>query len=164
MERLGRFCVGAGLIWVFLVLSAFAIGLATPEEWTPYLDRIMRPEVRRALHLGLTVVVVPIGMISLLRDMLMDPGPLWLKAALPGVFASVYAVVLAAAYPSVGQPLLLMADPVVMRFLPSFPLGQGEEDIASWFVRGAGALAVLAVGPGILGALAGLLAGGSRRH
>jgi hypothetical protein len=57
------------------------------------------------LYMGLTFVVVPVGMLMLLRDMFGDPEPLWLKLAAPGVFASAYA-------------LFLAADPLVAQFLP----------------------------------------------
>jgi len=164
VERLGRICVGLGLVWVFLVLAAFAVGLSTPDEWTPYLDRILSPDVRKGLHLVLTVVVVPLGMISLLKDVLGDPEPLWLKAAAPGAFAAVFATVLTASYPSSGQPILLMFDPFIKQVLPGFRLEQGPDDAASWFLRGLAAFVILAGIPGVLGGLAGALAGGRRRY
>jgi hypothetical protein len=165
LERLGRLCIGIGLLWVLLVAGlGLMVGLDKPEALAPYLDRVIGSDLRQALYLGLTFVVVPVGMLMLLRDMFGDPEPLWLKLAAPGVFAAVYALFLAAAVPQVGQPLLLMADPLVARLLPGTALTRDPGDGTSWLARFGALLVVVAAIPGTLGLLAGLLAGGSRNR
>jgi hypothetical protein len=165
LERLGRLCVGVGLLWVVVVVGYWLmVGLERPEEWAPYLDRAINSDLRQALYSFLTYIVTPIGMLMLLRDMFGDPEPLWLKLAAPGVFASVYALLLAAAAPDVGQPILLAADPIVGRILPGMALGPGSADSLSWLARFGGLLLVLGGIPGGLGMVLGLLTGGSRKH
>ena len=126
LERLGRLCVGVGLLWVLLVVAVGLMGgLDKPELLAPFADDMLGADFRQGLYLGLTFVVVPIGMLMLLRDMIGDPEPLWLKLSAPGVFAAVYALFLAAAAPRVGQPLLLAVDPLVTQFLPAASLTPG---------------------------------------
>jgi hypothetical protein len=103
-------------------------------------------------------------MLMLLRDTLMDEGPLWLKLASPGVFASLYTLLLAAAAPDIGQPILLQADPVVQKFLPGMALGKSAGDSLSWLARFGGLILVLAGIPGLVGLVLGLLSGGSRKR
>jgi hypothetical protein len=165
LERLGRLCVGVGLLWVVVMVGFWLmVGLDRPEEWTPYLDRAITSDVRQTLYFALTYIVTPIGMLMLLRDMFGDPEPLWLKLAAPGVFASVYALLLAAAAPEVGQPILLAADPIVARILPGMALGPGSADSLSWLARFGALLLVLGGIPGGLGMVLGLLTGGSRKR
>jgi hypothetical protein len=165
MERLGRLCVGLGLIWGIIVVGYWLmVGLERPEEWAPYIDKAMSAGVRQTLYSLLTFVVTPIGMLMLLRDAFMDEGPLWLKLASPGVFVSLYALLLAAAAPDIGQPILLQADPVVQKFIPSMALGKSAVDSLSWLARFGGLLLVLAGIPGFLGFALGLLTGGSRKR
>jgi hypothetical protein len=165
LERLGRLCVGVGLLWVLLVVAVgLMAGLDKPELLAPFADEMLGANFRQVLYLGLTYVVVPIGMLMLLRDVIGDPEPLWLKLAAPGVFAAVYALFLAAAAPQVGQPLLLAADPLVTQFLPAASLTRDPVDAPSWLARFAALLVAIAGVPGVLGLVAGLLAGGSRRR
>jgi hypothetical protein len=165
LERLGRVCVGVGLLWVLLVVAVGLMGgLDKPELLAPFADDMLGADFRRGLYLGLTFVVVPIGMLTLLRDMIGDPEPLWLKLSAPGVFAAVYALFLAAAAPQVGQPLLLIVDPLVAQFLPATSLTRDPGDGPAWLARFAALLVVIAGIPGILGMVAGLLAGGPRRR
>ena len=165
LERLGRFCVGVGLIWVLLVVGYWLmVGIERPEEWAPYLDRAITSDVRQFLYSFLTFVVTPIGMLMLLRDMFSDPDPLWLTLASPGVFASVYALLLAAAVPDVGQAILLAADPVVARIFPGMALGRGSIDSITWLARFGGMLLVLAGVPAGLGMVLGLFTGRSRKR
>jgi hypothetical protein len=165
LERLGRLCVGLGLIWILVVVGLWLmVGLDRPEEWAPYIDRAISSDLRQTLYAILTYVVTPIGMLMLLRDILTDEGPLWLKLAAPGVFASVYALLLAAATPDVGQPLLRSADPVVARLFPTLVEGKNASDSLSWLARFGGMLLVLAGIPGVLGAVLGALTGGPRRR
>jgi hypothetical protein len=165
LERLGRFCVGLGLLWGIIVVGYWLmVGLERPEEWAPYIDKAMSAGVRSTLYSLLTYVVTPIGMLMLLRDAFMDEGPLWLKLASPGVFVSLYALLLAAAVPDVGQPILLQADPVVQKFLPNMALGKTATDSVTWLARFGGLLLVLAGIPGFLGLVLGLLTGGSRKR
>ena len=164
MERLGRLCVGVGLLW-FVVIVGFwlMVGAERPEEWAPYLDRAISSDLRQFLYFALTYVVTPIGMLMLLRDMFGDPGPLWLKLAAPGVFASVYALLLAAAAPEVGQPILILRPTRSWpRFFPGMALGPRAADSLSWMARFGGLLLVLGGVPGALGMVVGLLTGGSR--
>ncbi len=165
LERLGRLCVGVGLLWVVVVVGYWLmVGLERPEEWAPYLDRAINSDLRQALYSFLTYIVTPIGMLMLLRDMFGDPEPLWLKLAAPGVFASVYALLLAAAAPDVGQPILLAADPIVAWILPGMALGPRSTDSLSWLARFGALLLVLSGIPGGLGMVLGLLTGGSRKR
>jgi hypothetical protein len=163
LERLGRFCVGFGVLWVLLLVGlGLMVGLDKPETLAPYLDRLIGSDLRQFLYMGLTFVAVPVGMLMLLRDMFGDPEPLWLKLAAPGVFVSVYALFLAAAVPDIGQPLLLAADPLVTQFLPGMTLTRDPGDGISWLARFGAFLTVLAAMPGVLGALVGLVTGAAR--
>jgi hypothetical protein len=165
LERLGRLCVGLGFVWVVIVVGLWlTVGLDRPDEWSPYLDRILSAGTRDAIYSILTFVVTPIGMLMLLRDMFADEGPLWLKLAAPGVFASVYALLLAAAAPAVGQPFLQGADPIVTQLVPGIALSPRPTDSASWLARFAGLLLVLGGIPGVLGAILGPFARGARRR
>lgn len=163
LERLGRLCVGLGLLWVLLLVSVgLMFGLDQPEQLAPYMDAMIGPDVRKVLSLGMTFVVVPIGMLMVLRDMIGDPEPLWLKLAAPGGFAAVYALFLAAAAPQLGQPILLIADPLVHQMLPDVSLSRDPGNGLGWFARFGALLAIIAGIPGVLGFLAGLVAGGGR--
>ena len=164
LERLGRLCIGLGLLWVLLVVAVGLVGgLDKPELLAPYADAMIGPDFRQVLYLGLTFVIVPIGMLMLLRDLLGDPEPLWLKLAAPGVFAAVYVLFLAAAAPRVGQPLLVALDPLVTQVLPAASLSRDPGDGPSWLARFAALLVVVAGVPGVLGFVTGFLAGGTRR-
>lgn len=165
LERLGRLCVGLGFLWVVVIVGFWLmVGLDRPDEWTPYLDKILSSDARQAVFAFLTFVVTPIGMLMLLRDMFADEGPLWLKLAAPGVFASVYALLLAAAAPAVGQPFLQGADPIVTTLIPGIALSARSTDSSSWLARFAGLLVVLGGVPGVLGAILGLFTRGTRRR
>ena len=164
-ERLGRLCVGLGLIWGIIIVGYWLmVGVERPEEWAPYIDKAMSAGVRSTLYALLTYVVTPIGMLMLLRDIFTDEGPLWLKLASPGVFVSLYALLLAAAVPDIGQPILLQADPVIQKFFPSMPLGKTAVDSLTWLARFGGLLLVLVGIPGLLGLVLGLITGTSRRR
>jgi hypothetical protein len=163
VERLGRLCVGVGLLWVVVIVGFWLmVGADRPEEWAPYLDRAISSGLRQFLYSALTYVVTPIGMLMLLRDMFGDPGPLWLKLAAPGVFASVYALLLAAATPEVGQPILIWADPIVAQVFPGMALGPRAADSLTWMARFGGLLLILGGVPGALGMVVGLLTGDSK--
>jgi hypothetical protein len=165
MERLGRLCVGLGLIWGIIIVGYWLmVGIERPEEWTPWIDKAMSAGVRQTLYSLLTFVVTPIGMLMLLRDVYVDETPLWLKLASPGVFVSLYVLLLAAAVPDVGQPLLLRADPVVQKVFPSMALGKTTIDSVTWLARFGGLLLVLAVLPGLIGLVLGLLTGTNRKR
>jgi hypothetical protein len=165
LERLGRLCVGLGLLWTVAVIGLWLmVGLERPEELAPYIDKAVSSDVRQTIYALLTFVVTPIGMLMLLRDTFMDEGPLWLKLAAPGVFLSVYALLLAAAMPDMGQPILMSADPVVTRLVPSMTLSQKPGDGLSWLARFGGLLLMLAGIPGVVGMFFGLLTGGSKRR
>ena len=162
LERLGRVCVGLGIFWILIVVGYWLlVGIERPEEWSPYLDRVLTSDIRQFLYAFLTFVVTPVGMLMLLRDMFSDPDPLWMTLAAPGVFVSVYALLLAAAVPDVGEAILQMADPIVSSIFPSMKLGR---DSASWLARSGGMLLVLAGFPAALGMVFGFLTRGSRRR
>jgi hypothetical protein len=165
LERLGRLCVGLGFLWVVIVVGLWlTVGLDRPDEWAPYLDQILSAGARDAIYSVLTFVVTPIGMLMLLRDMYADEGPLWLKLAAPGVFASIYALLLAAAAPTVGQPFLQGADSIVTMLIPGITLSPRSTDSASWLARFAGLLVVLGGIPGVVGLILGPFARGPRRR
>jgi hypothetical protein len=89
LERLGRLCIGLGLLWGLLVVGIRLIaGFDKPAMLAPYVDRLIGSDVRQILYLGLTFAVVPIGMLMVLKDMFGDPEPLWLKLSAPGVSPS----------------------------------------------------------------------------
>jgi hypothetical protein len=160
LERMARFCVGAGLVWfVVIVGMGLAKGLLWPSTWFPLLDHVVGSSARWAAYLGLSVVVVPLGMLAYLRDLLRDPLPLGLKAALPGVFVSAFVLFLACALPDLGAPLLLEADPLAARLVPDLVLGTSYEASGSWLVRFGVYLVLLAGIPGLGGALASLVGG-----
>ena len=70
-------------------------------------------------------------------------------------------LLLAAAAPSVGQPILQSADPIVTSILPGMALSNPAS--ISWLARFGGVLLVIAVAPGLLGLVLGLLTGESRK-
>ena len=165
LERLGRACVGLGFLWVVVIVGFWLmVGLDRPDEWAPYLDQILSSDARQGVYAFLTFVVTPIGMLMLLRDMFADEGPLWLKLAAPGVFASVYVLLLAAAVPTVGQPFLQGADPIVTTLIPGIALSARSTDSSSWLARFAGLLVVLGGIPGVLGAILGPFTRGTPRR
>jgi hypothetical protein len=158
-------CVGLGFLWVVVIVGFWLmVGLDRPDEWAPYLDQILSSDARQGVYSFLTFVVTPIGMLMLLRDMIADEGPLWLKLAAPGVFASVYALLLAAAVPTVGQPFLQGADPIVTTLIPGIALSARSTDSSSWLARFAGLLVVLGGIPGVLGAILGPFTRGTPRR
>jgi hypothetical protein len=164
VERLGRLCVGLGALWVLIVVGYWLlVGLERPEEWTPYIDKAMSSGFRQTLYSLLTYVVTPIGMILVTRDIIVDEGPLSLKFASPGIFVSVYVLLLAAAT-DIGQSMLLQADPVVAAIVPGMVLGKNANQSLTSLARFGGLLLVLAGIPGLLGGVLGLLAGGRRRR
>jgi hypothetical protein len=164
LERLGRLCVGLGALWVLIVVGYWLlVGLEQPEEWTPYIDKAMSAGSRQTLYSLLTYVVTPIGMMLVTRDIIVDEGPLWLKFASPGVFVSVYILLLAAAT-DIGQSMLLQADPVVAAIVSGMVLGKNANQSLTSLARFGGLLLVLAGIPGLLGGVLGLLAGGRRRR
>ena len=165
LERLGRLCVGLGFLWVVIIVGLWlTVGLDRPEEWAPYLDQILSSDVRDGIYSVLTFIVTPIGMLMLLRDMFTDEGPLWMKLAAPGVFASVYVLLLAAAAPTVGQPFLQGADPIVTKLIPGMTLSARQTDSASWLARFMGLLVVLGGIPAVLGVILSPFTRGPKRR
>ena len=48
LERIGRLCVGLGVMWVLIIVGLWLmVGLDRPDEWTPYLDRAMSSDLRQ---------------------------------------------------------------------------------------------------------------------
>ena len=161
LERLARLCIGVGLMWVALVVFlGLAAGLDKPSVWFRLLDTIIDPALRGAIYLVLAVVVVPVGMLTYLRDAFGEPIPLWMKAAAPGAFVAIYALFLACTLPEVGRPLLLAAGPAAASVLPRGTLSDAPDAAWSWLARFGVGFALLAGVPGLLGLVASLLAGG----
>jgi hypothetical protein len=165
LERLSRLAVGVGVVWVVIVVGlGLLAGLDKPAAWARLLDDVLSPDLRQGVYFALALLVVPLGMLTVIRDVWSDPTPLWLKLAAPGALAAVYVLFLAAALPGVGQPLLRSADPLASRLVSGSPLTVDPADAWSWLVRFGAMLLLLAGLPGGLGLLVGLLAGGPRRR
>ena len=162
-EWVGRLFVGIGFVWAAIVLVVGLLGgLDKPSAWVAFLTEVSGwPTIWRT-YVGLTWVVVPIGLLVYLRDLMGDPVALWVKAAAPGALLAIYALFLSAALPDVGRPWLSAIETVV----PLAGLRNTADATGSWFVRFLAALAVLGGVPGAIGALVSLVTGvgrGSRR-
>ncbi|MBI2468331.1 MAG: hypothetical protein HYV62_11040 [Candidatus Rokubacteria bacterium] len=109
--------------------------------------------------LALTFFVVPLGILTYLRDLFGDPVGLWVKCAAPGAFVAVYGLVLVAVVPDVGRPFLLWVEGIVRPVVGLTGLKDTLEDTGSWLVRSLAALALFAGVPGVVGAILGLASG-----
>ncbi|HEV8674138.1 MAG TPA: hypothetical protein VGX21_08830 [Methylomirabilota bacterium] len=171
MERLARLFVGIGFLWVALVLVwSVLAGFEEPYIWFKWASDSLQWAWLYPTYLALAFFVVPVGMLTFLRDILGDPVALWVKWAAPGAFLAIYALFLVAVLPEVGRPLFLSLESVVG---PIAPLASGPgarvpaESVGSWLMRFGVAFAVLAGVPGIIGAIVGMVTGskaGVRRH
>src|SRR5262249_15896296 len=150
--------------WTLVVIGLWlTVGLDRPDEWAPYLDRAISADVRKSIYALLTFAVTPIGMLTVLRDVFVDPAePLWLKLAAPGMFLSIYALLLAWMAAEVGEPILLAVDPVVARLFPSLALGAKATGGLTWLARFGGLLLMIAGIPSALGCMLGFLTGTGR--
>ncbi len=160
MEGIARLFVGIGFLWIAIVLIVgLAGGFDKPYGWFKLLEDTSGWNWTRPVYLALALFVVPVGMVTLLRDILNDPVALWVKWSAPGAFLAIYAFFLAAALPDVGGPLFQWIETVS----PGAPAGSAgppaPAGTGAWLVRFAFAFAVLAGVPGIVGAVVGLLTG-----
>ncbi len=163
-EAIGRLFVGIGFLWVAIILIVGILGgFDKPSTWISLLGDVTGSDVVRHVYLVLTLLVVPIGMLTYLRDILGDPVALWVKAAAPGAFVAIYLFFLLAALPDVGRPLLLGFGSIV----PLTGLQDALDATGSWFLRFLAAFAFLAGIPAVIGKVVSLITGagsGARRR
>ena len=91
LGRLGRLCVGVGLLGPDGRGNRAHVRSRQARTAGAVRGHHDRLDLRQLLYFALTFVVVPIGMLMIIRDMIGDPEPLWLKLAAGG-FAVVYAL------------------------------------------------------------------------
>jgi hypothetical protein len=167
MERLARLFVGIGFVWVAILLVwAFAAGVDQPYAWFKWAVEGTGYGWMQPVYLTLALFVVPIGMLTFLRDIFGDPGALWVKCAMPGVFLVIYAFFLMAAVPDVGVPFFRGLESVVNPGgAPPMPGAPGSS--TDWLLRLGLTIAAWAGVPGIIGFIVGMLGGskaGARRE
>ncbi len=162
-ESVARLFVGIAFLWIVIVLLVGVIGgFDKPTVWLKFIgeqfgqDRVTQI---RWVMLALTFFVVPLGILTYLRDLFGDPVGLWVKCAAPGAFAAVYGLVLVAVVPDVGRPFLLWVEGIVRPIVGLTGLKDTLEDTGSWLIRSLAALALLAGVPGVVGAILGLASG-----
>jgi hypothetical protein len=161
MERLARLFVGIGFLWVAIILVwAFAAGVDQPYAWYKWAADTPGYGWLEPVSLALALFVVPIGMITFLRDIFGDPGALWVKCAMPGAFLVIYAFFLMIAMPDAGVPFFRGLETVVNPggLVPK-PGAPGSS--TDWLMRLAMTIAVWAGIPGVIGFVFGM-AGGSK--
>lgn len=147
-EGIARLFVGIGFLWMLLVLAVGLVGgFDKPTTWFRLLSEDWEPGAVRYGYLALTLFIVPVGMLTYLRDVLGDPVALWVKMAAPGAFVAVYALFLLAALPDVGRPFFLAFDSLA----PVGGLSRSLEATESWLIRFGVAFLALAGVPGFLG-------------
>jgi len=160
-ERLARLFVGIGFLWMaFILIVALLAGFDKPTAWLGLLSAAWENQSPWYVYLGLTLFVVPVGMLTLLRDILGDPAALWMKLGAPGAFVAFYCLFLLAALPDIGRPFLLAFDSIT----PFGDVVDAPSTTTSWLLRFVTAFGVLAGIPGLVGVLLKALAGdGSAR-
>jgi hypothetical protein len=165
LESIARLFVGIGFLWIAIVLIiGIAGGFDKPSAWTKVLVEASGGTWIRHAYLALAVFVVPVGILTLLRDILTDPVALWVKWAAPGAFLVIYAFFLFAALPDIGGPFFQGIAAISPTSAGKTP---GLEETGAWLIRFAGAFAVWAGVPGVIGAVIGAMSGskaGVRRH
>ncbi|MGH7321666.1 MAG: hypothetical protein ACRELA_18865 [Candidatus Rokuibacteriota bacterium] len=155
-EAIGRLFVGIGFLWAAIILIVGILGgFDTPITWISLLGDVTGSDVVRHVYLALTFLVVPIGMLTYLRDILGDPVALWVKVAAPGAFVAIYLLFLLAALPDVGRPFLLWFGSIV----PLTGLRDTPDATGSWFLRFLAAFAFLAGIPAVIGKVVSLITG-----
>jgi hypothetical protein len=171
MERIARLFVGIGFLWVALILVwAMLAGFEQPYIWFKWANEGLKQEWFHYTYLALALFVVPIGMITFLRDILGDPVAPWVKWAAPGAFLAIYALFLVAALPDIGRPLFLSLESVSEPIAPVAPTPGAKiaaESVGAWLTRFGVAFAVLAGIPGLIGFIVATVTGsktGVRRH
>jgi hypothetical protein len=161
LESAGRLFVGIGFVWTVVVLVIGLLGgFDKPTDWMGLIVQLTSSMIPKFVYVTLTVAVVPIGMLVYVVDVLRDPAALWVKAAVPGVLLSVFFLVLGAALPDVGTPVLRQIDGT----LPIAGLGNTLDATGSWLIRFFGWALVLGGIPGVVGGLVGMMGGGGGRR
>ncbi|HEV8311299.1 MAG TPA: hypothetical protein VGW35_26870 [Methylomirabilota bacterium] len=167
-EGLARLFIGVGFVWVVIVLAVGLLGgFDKPSAYWKFLTEATGAGWLPHVYLVLTLFVVPVGMLTFLRDILTDPVALWVKWAAPGAFLAMYAFFLLAAMPDVGRPLFVGIESTISPVASPASAAASMGSTGSWLVRFAVAFVVLAGVPGIIGAVVGLVTGskaGVRRH
>lgn len=163
LENVARLFVGIGFLWIVLVLLVGIVGgFEKPTVWLKFLSDQGGADAVRYIQWAmwvLTLFVVPIGVLTYLRDLLGDPVALWVKAAAPGTFLAVYGLVLLAVLPDVGRPFLVGVESVVGPIVGLTGLKDRLEDTGSWLIRFLAALGLFGGIPGVVGAVLGLFGG-----
>jgi hypothetical protein len=159
MERLARLFVGIGFVWVAIIIVwALAAGVDQPYAWFKWAAEGTGYAWMRPTYLVLSLVVVPIGMITFLRDIFGDPGALWVKCAMPGAFLVIFAFFLLAALPDTGRPLFLGLESVVNP-RGTAPMPGAPGSTTSWLLRVALTMAAWAGVPGVIGFVVAMVSG-----
>jgi hypothetical protein len=162
MERLARLFVGIGFVWVaIMLLWGLMAGVDQPYAWFKWAADSSGYIWMRPTWLALTLFVVPIGMLTFLRDIFGDPVAPWVKWAAPGVFLVIFAFFLLIAQPDFGAPLFSLIESVVNPggAMPS-PGKPGSTQ--SWLIRVAITLGVWGGVPGVIGGFVGMMTGSSK--
>jgi hypothetical protein len=161
MERLARLFVGIGFLWVAIMLVwAFAAGVDQPYAWFKWTFEHPGYEWMEPVYLALALFVVPIGMLTFLRDIFGDPGALWSKCAMPGAFLVIYAFFLMVALPDPGVSFFRGLETVVNPG-GAVPRPGAPGSSTDWLLRLVMTIAVWAGIPGVIGFVFGM-AGGSK--
>lgn len=162
-ENVARLFIGIAFLWIVIVLLVGVIGgFEKPTVWLKFVgeqfgqDRVTQI---RWIMMVLTLFVVPVGILTYLRDLFGDPVGLWVKCAAPGAFLAVYGLVLVAVMPDVGRPFLLWVEGIVGPVVGLTGLKDTLEDTGSWLIRFVAALGLLGGVPGVVGAIFGFTSG-----
>jgi hypothetical protein len=166
MERLARLFVGIGFVWVAIILLwGLLAGVDQPFAWFTWAADSSGYVWMRPVWLALTLLVVPIGMLTFLRDIYGDPVAPWVKWAAPGAFLAIFAFFLLIAVPSLGTSVFSALESVVN---PSGPMPTPGKPgtTQSWLIRVAVVVGLWGGVPGVIGAFVGMMTGSSKaaRH
>jgi hypothetical protein len=157
MERLARLFVGIGFIWVAIVIVwALAAGVDQPYAWYKWAADSSGYAWMQPVYLALALFIVPIGMLTFLRDIFGDPGALWAKCAMPGVFLVIYAFFLLIALPDGGVSFFRGLESVVNPG-GKLPTPGAPGSTTDWLIRVGMTIAVWAGIPGVIGAFVGAM-------
>jgi hypothetical protein len=160
MERLGRLFVGIGFLWMAIIIVwALAAGVDQPHAWFRWAVDSSGYTWMQPVYLALAFIV-PIGMLTFLKDVFGDPGALWVKCAMPGAFLVIFAFFLLVALPDAGVPFFRALESIVNPG-GSVPLPGKPGSTTDWLMRVALTTAVWAGIPGVIGFVAGMVGGSS---
>jgi hypothetical protein len=163
MERLARLFVGIGFLWVAIMLVwAFAAGMDQPYAWFKWAADSSGYGWMQPVYLALALFIVPIGMLTFLRDIFGDPGALWSKCAMPGAFLVIYAFFLMVALPDAGVPFFRGLESVVNPGGSPPRLG-APGSTSDWLIRLGLTIAVWAGIPAVIGFIIGMASGSKPR-